>query len=398
MIRTGRGLLFLVALAVAIVAMAPLSGGQARGEAEFLKYGVVTPLSGSAAPWGITQKRAVELACSDVNSKGGFTAGGKTYKWQPLVFDSKYDVREARTAIERLANQEGCRYMNILGTALVLGSEDVLQQNQVMVLGNVYGGKKFTNPQHPLWFRICLTTKERPTTFYPWLKQKEGVKTVALITQDTEGGAVSLEEGQAAADMAGLEVVAQERFEQGTTDFYSLLTRVLAKKPDMIDTTLAAGDEPGLLTKQARELGFKGTMYIGTLTDPSGFVKTAGSEYAEGAYMAGLAVELTTDTQKRFKRLYSEKYGEKEWNPDAFEYANAVYFVTQAITKANSIDTTKVSSVLGSLEFETFSGMGRFGGESVYGIRRQLVVPDYLAVFKNGKALQAATVPAPAGY
>jgi len=383
---------------VVIVALPVFFAGQAMGQAKSLKYGVITPLSGSAAPWGMTNKRAVELACTDVNSRGGFTAGGQTYKWEPLVFDSKYDVKEARTAIERLANQEGCKYMNIMGTALVLGSEDVLQQNQVMVLGNVYGGQKFTNPQHPLWFRICLTTKERPIAFYPWLKAKEGVKKVALITQDTEGGAVSLDECKAAAKMAGVEVVAEERFEQGVTDFYSVLTRVLAKKPDMIDTTLAAGDEPGLITKQARELGFKGVMYIGTLTDPSSFVKTAGVQYAEGAYMAGLAVELTTDMQKRFRDLYVKKYGENEWNPDAFEYANAIYFLTEAMTKANSIETSKVADALGKMEFETFSGKGRFGGESIYSTRRQLVIPDYLAVFKSGKPVQAAVVPTPAGY
>ncbi len=381
-----------------MLAICPLFVGQAKGEVKYLKYGVVTPLSGSAAPWGITHKRAVELACEDINNKGGFTAGGQTYKWQPSVFDSKYDVKEARTAIERLATRDGCKYMNILGTALVLGSEDVLKANNVMVLGNVYGGKKFTNPDHPLWFRICLTTKERPMAFYPWLKKKEGVKSVALITQDTEGGAVSLIEGKVAARAADIEVVAEERFEMGTTDFYPLLTRALAKKPDMIDTTLAAGDEPALLTKQARELGFKGIMYIGTLTDPKGFVKGATAAYAEGAYMAGLVVELTTEIQKRFKKLYVDKYGEKAWNPDAFEYANAVYFVTEAISKANTLDTSKVAKTLGAMEFETFSGKGRFGGKSIYGINRQLVIPDYLAVFHNGKAVQAAVVSTPAGY
>ena len=106
-----------------------------------------------------------------------------------------------------------------MGTANALGSEDVLLQNNVLLMGQCYGGQKFSNPQHPLWFRIVLTTKERPIAFYPWLKAKEGVKTVALITQDTEGGAVSLEEGKAAAKMAGLEVVAEERFEIGNDRF-----------------------------------------------------------------------------------------------------------------------------------------------------------------------------------
>lgn len=396
--KAGGAMCFLVATLIIMLMLPGYVGAADDSGVKYLKYGVITPLSGSAAPWGITQKRAVELACEDVNNQGGFVANGVTYKWKPSVYDSKYDVKEARTAVERLVASEDAKYINIMGTALVLGSEDILMKNDIMVLGNVYGGKKFTNPEHPLWFRILLTTKERPIAFYPYLKKKENIKKIALITQDTEGGTVSLEEGRAAAKINGLEVVAAESFEMGTTDFYPILTRVLMKKPDMIDTTLSAGDEPALITKQARELGFKGVIYVGTLTEPVGYVTTATPKYAENAYMSGLAVDLTTDVQKRFRRLYEEKYGKDAWNPDAFEYANAVYFVTDAIKKANTIDTKKVADTLGEMEFESFSGIGRFGGESIYGIKRQLVVPDYLAVIKDGKAVQEAVVPPPAGY
>ena len=45
------------------------------------------------------------------------------------------------------------------------------------------------------------------------------------------------------------------------------------------------------------------------------------------------------------------------------------------------------------MEFETFSGIGRFGGESIYGIQRQIVVPDYLAVFQDGKAVPSGAGP-----
>lgn len=385
-------------LVTAMITLIFASYAFAAGEVKTLTYGVVTPLSGSAAPWGITQQRAVELACEDVNKKGGVVVNGVTYKWKPSVYDSKYDVKEARTAVERLVSRENAKYINIMGTAQVLGAEDILTKNNILVLGNVFGGKKFTNPDRPLWFRILLTTKERPIAFYPYLKKKNNIKTVALISQDTEGGAVSIEEGRAAAAANGMKIVAAESFEMGTTDFYPILTRILAKKPDMIDTTLAAGDEPALITKQARELGFKGVIYVGTLTEPTGFVKTATPKYAEGAYVAGLAVDLTTDMQKRFKSLYEQKYGKDAWNPDAFEYANAVYFVTDAIRKAKSIDTKIVAATLGEMKFQSFSGMGRFGGMSIYGIKRQLVVPDYLAVIKDGKAVQEAVVPPPAGY
>ena len=113
-----------------------LASGQAMAGPEELVYGVVTPLSGSAAPWGITQKRAVELACEDVNNAGGFTAGGKGYMWKPIVLDSKYDVKEARTAIERLATQEKMQvHETYWEQPWSSASEDILAANNVLVLG-----------------------------------------------------------------------------------------------------------------------------------------------------------------------------------------------------------------------------------------------------------------------
>ena len=49
-----------VGLMVVIVALTVLFAGQAIGQVKSLKYGVVIPLSGTAAPWGITNERAVE--------------------------------------------------------------------------------------------------------------------------------------------------------------------------------------------------------------------------------------------------------------------------------------------------------------------------------------------------
>lgn len=61
----------LLALA-ALVAVAPLSAHAA----DVIKFGVSTPLSGPAAPWGIPHKNATELIFEEINAQGGLDVGG----------------------------------------------------------------------------------------------------------------------------------------------------------------------------------------------------------------------------------------------------------------------------------------------------------------------------------
>ena len=109
--------------------------------------------------------------------------------------------------------------------------------------------------------------------------------------------------------LAGLTVVAEERFEQGTTDFYSVLTRILSKSPDMIDTTVAAGDEPALITKQARETGFQGHHICGD-ADRSGRLceKPRAPNMRKAHIMAGPGGRLHHRHAKNvFMQLYKDK-------------------------------------------------------------------------------------------
>jgi len=52
-----------------------------------IKFGVSTPLSGPAAPWGIPHKQAIELVFDEINGKGGLksAARGISWKWWPMI-------------------------------------------------------------------------------------------------------------------------------------------------------------------------------------------------------------------------------------------------------------------------------------------------------------------------
>lgn len=390
------GALYFLAAIVIILFFTGHAGAAGSGDVKYLNYGVLAPLSGAAAPWGISQARMCELAAKDINDRGGFTVGGQTYKWKTVTYDMKWSPTESRTALERLI-ADGVKFVNMQSTACVLACADLLKTNNILLIAHAFGGKTVTNPDNPLFFRGCMTIREKVYTMYPWFKKNKGVRTIAVIADDSEAGHSASGDSELAAKRSDMKIVTTAYYEPETTDFYPLLSRCLAKKPDMIDTTLAHANESALIAKQARELGFKGIIYVGTEADPKQWVSLATKKHAEGVYMAGLKINLTTEHQKRVKKMYTDKYGEGDWDPNALNHEH-LYYITQAIKKANSLDTAKVSKALASLEWDGLNGPSRWGGKSIYGIDRQIVFPTDLVQFKDGNPVRVGEINVPKNY
>ena len=68
--------------------------GDRPGAQDVIKFGVSTPLSGPAAPWGIPHKNATELIFDEINAQGGLDVGGKKYKLEVVAYDHKYVIAE----------------------------------------------------------------------------------------------------------------------------------------------------------------------------------------------------------------------------------------------------------------------------------------------------------------
>lgn len=67
----------LIGLGFFVFAVLVLASPGRAGAADVIKFGVATPLSGPAAPWGIPHKNATELIFDEINSQGGLEVGGK---------------------------------------------------------------------------------------------------------------------------------------------------------------------------------------------------------------------------------------------------------------------------------------------------------------------------------
>ena len=113
--------------------------GAAHSQAQdVIKFGVSTPLSGPAAPWGIPHKNATELIFDEINAQGGLDLGGKKYKLEVIAYDHKYVIAEGVATVNRLIAKDGVKYVSILGGAVVKANEEAVNEGRVLNLPLAY--------------------------------------------------------------------------------------------------------------------------------------------------------------------------------------------------------------------------------------------------------------------
>ncbi|MDB5847980.1 MAG: putative branched-chain amino acid-binding protein, partial [Rhodoferax sp.] len=116
----------------AALAAATLLAGAAQ--AQTLKIGVIAPLTGGGAPWGLAAAEAPRILADEVNAKGGLEVGGKKYKIEVVAYDDQYKTAEAVAAYNRLVNQDGVKYMIILSSAATMALKQNVEDDKVVAL------------------------------------------------------------------------------------------------------------------------------------------------------------------------------------------------------------------------------------------------------------------------
>lgn len=373
-----------------------VAGPQAQA-AEPIKVDFVTlqALSGPAAPWGIPLVRGLELAADEINSGGGFIVNGKTYEWNIKAYDHKYVPSEAVKAANMAIYSDKAKFMSIMGGSATLACLPLLKDNNILALNFDTGGKKVTNPDNPLIFRYNASVESMYLSVLPYLVQKEGIRTMVSINPDDQVGQEGLANAKMGADLAKIKIIASEFVERGSKDYSSVLTRVIALKPDMIESGQTDPTGSALILKQARELGYKGVIMLSWGASTDQVMEIAGP-YVEKAYM-NLAGPNTpqNDYQKRVYSAYGKIWGEKNFNNVAWVSYGLLPALTKAIVTAQSFEPKAVASELERIEWETPTGTLSFGGTKIFGVKRMLLYRTALYQFRNRTATFLGNLPVP---
>ncbi len=380
---------------VLVAVMALGLGAPAAAAEKTLEIGVLGPLSGGAASYGVELVRAAEIRTDEINKAGGLKVGGDVYKIKLVTYDHKASAADAATAANKLIFQDKVKY--IIGNAVgaTCNAVQTVSEPQKVLFAFVCWGTNNLGPDKPYSFRSMLSQWEVAEPFYRWVKDKHpAIKKIAIISPNDTSGLDTNTAVVKAVKSLGLELVAEETYERGTKDFYPILNKILAKKPDLLDVAASPPGEAGLILKQAHELGFKGAKGWTAGTNPASLVSISGPEAAEHLW-SPLNINVKSDFVDAKVRKFGDEY-EKRYKevPGAIAVANYAAFdvITKAMQEAGSVDTDKVLAALTSRPYDTVWGRLAIGAKETYGIDRQFLYPMVISEIRSGKSVDIEQV------
>ncbi|MCB2141077.1 ABC transporter substrate-binding protein [bacterium] len=356
---------------------------------------VIGAMSGPAASWGLSLERSLALAVDDINASGGIKVGSDNFKVEYITGDHKAKSAEAASIANMLVYKKKIKYIigNVIG-ATTNAVQAITEPNKVIFTFCTWGTDNLS-PEKPFSFREIISQWEIAPRLYEWIVNNySDVKTVAMISPNDTSGWDTSKAVKKAAEERNLKIVADEYFKRGTTDFYPLLTKIIAKNPDIIDLSGSPSGDGGLILKQLYEMGYKGKRSWVAGFHLSRFIKISGEEAAEGVLLgfgADLEGKYATPEMREVAKRYKEKFKEPLSIIGASNYVG-MKVVAAAIEKAGTIDTDKVVKVMETTKFDTAWGPLKLSGKKIYGIDHNFIYPVILTQVKNGESIDIASV------
>ncbi len=199
--------LITVALAIGVSLSSTLSCSNAH--ADDLKIGVIAALSGGGTAWGLGLQRGVQIALDEVNAAGGLKVASKTYNLNLVAYDDQYNAAQAKTAVDRLVQQDGVKFiMGPVGSPGALSSLAVTQPAKVLQFVDGYAPGILKNDFDAAYiFRIDNSNQEFSDRVVSWIKQTmPDVHKVGMIVPNDATGQAAVPTLTAAYKKQGFEV------------------------------------------------------------------------------------------------------------------------------------------------------------------------------------------------
>lgn len=275
----------------------------------------ILPLSGSMSTIGANSKNGHDLAVQDINSAGGIKSLGGA-KIKIIYSDVQSDPTVAVTETERLiATYHPVAIVGGYASSLSLPIAQVAESHKVPFLATVAQADALTNVGYKYVFRQMARASlvgAIPIDVTLDMANHTGttVQNVALLFDNSIAIQVQQATARQHAKDLGLNIVFDESYTTGVSDFTPLVTKLKAANPDVL-VTFSFTNDAILLARTIRQMDVNLKGYISTgggYLEPD-FITSAGnaSEYilAGAGWMGDLNIPGLSEVVNR----YFEKYG-----------------------------------------------------------------------------------------
>jgi branched-chain amino acid transport system substrate-binding protein len=335
----------LVAATAVLVAIGPL---EAQGP---VRLGASLSLTGTYAKPGNYQHEGYKLCAQQVNDQGGLLGR----KLEFIVYDDQSTPATGVRLYEKLITDDKVdAVMGPYSSPITEAVANVTEKYRKVMVSPLASTTSIFKKGRKYIFMV-ISPAEVYLEGLVDLAVKRGLKSIAVINEDTlftKTAAVATAE---LARKRGMQVVFQEAYPKGNQDFSATLTKARAANPDVL-AAATYFDDAVAIVRQMKELNVNpkmlGVTVGGDLPEFYDLLKQ-NAEYVYGATQWDEA--LPYPGVKEFAAAYTQKFGHEPAYHSAAGYAGCIIYA-EAVKRAGSLDADKVREQLLRLELRTFFG------------------------------------------
>jgi branched-chain amino acid transport system substrate-binding protein len=309
--------------------------------AETVKIGEVNPITGAIGRYGTTCHQGIQLAIDQANSNGGVLGE----KIALLTEDNQSQAGQTSTIVRKFVTQD--KVVAIIGdltSSATLEGGPIAQAAKIPMITPLATNPKVTQIGDYI-FRICFIDEFQGRVMARFALENLKAKRAAILTDTKQDYSVGLS-GFFKGTFVNAEgnVVREQSYSSGDTDFRAQLTSIKAAGPDVVFLP-GYYPEVGIILKQARQLGITVPFLGCEAWDSPTLIQVAGKA-ADGCYFSNqFSAGDPNPVVQEFGKVYRDRFGSLPDNFAALGY-DAANVLLDAIKRANSADSGAIRDAI----------------------------------------------------
>src|SRR6476660_518704 len=225
----------------------------APGDDREILVGEYSSMTGTTATFGQSTDQAIRMAVDEINAAGGVL--GK--RLRILLEDDQSKPEEAATAATKLINRNHVVAMlGEVSSSRSLAAAPICQANRVPMVSPSSTNPRVTQVGDYI-FRVCFIDSFAGSVMAKFAAGSLKLKRVALFVDGRNDYSIGLSTffREQCRKMGG-EIIAEQSYSEGDSDFHAQLTQLKAVSPEAIYVP-GYYTEVATIVRQARELGIR---------------------------------------------------------------------------------------------------------------------------------------------
>lgn len=342
-------------LAASVALAAPVQAQAQTQPQERLTIASSLPLTGGSAWYGNQGRNGALLAVEEVNAAGGVLGAPVAIDFLDNRCNPAEGVKSLTQALAEkrysALHEGGCSSVALAvmpviaraGVPFVIGSPSATSITAASGVGG-----------NPWAFKIIPNDVGMLSALVKWIDDQGKSGRVAFVGEDTDYGRSGAKAFDEALQTHGKKLLSQDFYQQGTSDFTNLFTRLKASRPSLVAAYIIGADSQNYLRQWFEfggGVGLTGRIFTDQIPDP---IITSGA--LDGmAVIHPYDIHLDTPENKAFVARYQARFGSLP-NLTSWVSYEGVRVIAEAARAAGSADPARLRDAIRAGRFTTILG------------------------------------------